>query len=147
MKVILLADVKGTGKKGELHEVSDGYARNFLMPKKLAQPATAQAVGEMKAKQDSAVHRAEVERQNAEALAKKLNAMTVKVHAKAGVGGRLFGAVTTKEIADAMTEQLGTAIDKKKVSIDGDIKAYGEYEAVVKLHAGIAAKTKVIVCE
>lgn len=147
MKVILLADVKGTGKKGELHEVSDGYARNFLMPKKLAQPATAQAVGEMKAKQDSAAHRAEVERQSAEALAKKLNDMTVKVHAKAGAGGRLFGAVTTKEIADAMTEQLGTAIDKKKVSIDGDIKAYGEYEAVVKLHAGIAAKTKVIVCE
>ena len=101
----------------------------------------------MKAKQDSAAHRAEVERQNAEALAKKLNAMTVKVHAKAGTGGRLFGAVTTKEIADAMTEQLGTAIDKKKVSIDGDIKAYGEYEAVVKLHPGIAAKTKVVVCE
>ena len=147
MKVILLADVKGTGKKGELHDVSDGYARNFLLPKKLAQPATAQAVGEMKAKQDAAAHRAEVERQNAEALAKKLNAMTVKVHAKAGVGGRLFGAVTTKEIADAMTEQLGTTIDKKKVSIDGDIKAYGEYEAVIKLHAGIAAKTKVIVCE
>lgn len=147
MKVILLADVKGTGKKGELHEVSDGYARNFLLPKKLAQPATAQAVGEMKAKQESVAHHAEVERQNAEALAKKLNAMTVKVHAKAGAGGKLFGAVTTKEIADAMTEQLGTAIDKKKVSIDGDIKAYGEYEAVVKLYAGISAKTKVIVCE
>ena len=139
MKVFLLADVKGTGKKGELHEVSDGYARNFLMPKKLAQPATAQAVGEMKAKQDSVTHRAEVERQNAEELAKKLNAMTVKVHAKAGAGGRLFGAVTNKEIADAIAEQLGTAIDKKKVSIDGDIKAYGEYEAIVKLHAGIAA--------
>ncbi len=147
MKVILLADVKGTGKKGELHDVSDGYARNFLMPKKLAQPATAQAVGEMKAKQESAAHRAQMERQNAEALAKKLNAISVTVHAKAGAGGRLFGAVTTKEIAEAMTEQLGTAIDKKKVSIDGDIKAYGEYEAVVKLHAGIAAKTKVIVCE
>ena len=147
MKVILLADVKGTGKKGELHDVSDGYARNFLMPKKLAQPATAQAVGEMKAKQESAAHRAQMERQNAEALAEKLNAISVTVHAKAGAGGRLFGAVTTKEIAEAMTEQLGTAIDKKKVSIDGDIKAYGEYEAVVKLHAGIAAKTKVIVCE
>lgn len=147
MKVILLADVKGTGKKGEMHEVSDGYARNFLMPKKLCQPATAQAVGEMKAKQASAAHRAEVERQAAEELAKKLNAMTVKVTAKAGSAGRLFGAVTTKEIAEAMSEQLGTAIDKKKVSIDGDIKAYGEYEALVKLHSGISAKTKVIVCE
>lgn len=147
MKVILLTDVKGTGKKGELHEVSDGYARNFLIPKKLAEPATAQAVGEMKAKQASAAHRAEVEKQNAEGLAKKLNVLTVKVHAKAGVGGKLFGAVTTKEIADAMTEQLGTTIDKKKVSIDGDIKTHGEYEAIVKLHAGIAAKTKVVVCE
>ncbi|MFV0498252.1 MAG: 50S ribosomal protein L9 [Candidatus Fimivivens sp.] len=147
MKVILLADVKGTGKKGELHDVSDGYARNFLLPKKLAQPATPQAMGEMKSKQESAAHRAQVEQQNAQELAQKLNAMTVKIHAKAGVGGKLFGAVTTKEIADAMTEQLGTAVDKKKVSLDGDIKTHGEYEAVVKLHAGIAAKTKIVVCE
>lgn len=147
MKVILLADVKGTGKTGELHEVSDGYARNFLFPKKLAQTATVQAVGEMKAKQASAAHRAEAERQAAEDLAKKLNAMTIKVHAKAGSAGKLFGAVTTKEIAEAISEQLGSVVDKKKVSIDGDIKTYGEYEAVVKLHVGILAKVKVIVCE
>ena len=147
MKVILLTDVKGTGKKGELHEVSDGYARNFLFPKKLAKEATAQAVGEMKARQASAAYHAETERQSAMALAEKLNVMTVKVHAKAGSAGRLFGAVTTKEIADAMTEQLGTPIDKKKVAIEGDIKTYGEYEAIVKLHAGITAKTKVVVCE
>lgn len=147
MKVILLADVKGTGKKGELHEVSDGYARNFLLPKKLAQPATTQAVGEMKAKQESVAHHAEMDRQNAEALAARLGAMTVTVHAKGGTGGRLFGAVTTKEIADAMTEQLGEPIDKKKVSIASDIKTYGEYEATVKLYGGVSAKTKVIVCE
>lgn len=147
MKVILLADVKGTGKKGEMHEVSDGFARNFLMPKKLAQPATTQAVGEMKAKQASAAHRAEVEREAAQELATKLCAITVKINAKSGAGGRLFGAVTTKEIAEAMSEQVGTAIDKKKVAIDADIKAYGTYEANVKLHAGISAKVKVVVCE
>ena len=148
MKVILLADVKGTGKKGEMHEVSDGYARNFLLPKNLAKPATTQAVGELKAKAASAAYHAEVERQAAEELAKKLSGITVKVPAKAGSNGRLFGAVTTKEIAEAMTEQVKTTIEKKKVSIEGgDIKAYGDYEATVKLYPGVAAKVKVIVCE
>ena len=147
MEVILLADVKGTGKKGELHNVSDGFARNFLLPKKLAKPATVQAVGEMKAKQASAAHHAEVQRSEAEALAKKLNVITVQLHAKAGSAGRLFGAVTTKEIAEAISEQANTQIDKKKVVIDADIKAYGTYEATVKLHPGISAKVKVIVCE
>lgn len=147
MKVILLADVKGTGKKGEMHEVSDGYARNFLLPKKLAKPATVQAVGEMKAKQDSAAYHAEVQRQEAEAMAKKLNEVSVKITAKAGTGGRLFGAVTTKEIADAINAQEKLSIDKKKIVIDADIKAYGTYEAVIKLHPGIAAKVKVVVCE
>lgn len=147
MEVILLADVKGTGKKGELHNVSDGFARNFLLPKKLAKPATVQAVGEMKAKQASAAHHAEVQRSEAEELAKKLNVITVQLHAKAGSAGRLFGAVTTKEIAEAISEQANTQIDKKKVVIDADIKAYGTYEATVKLHPGISAKVKVIVCE
>ena len=96
MKVILLSDVKGTGKKGEMHEVSDGYARNFLLPRKLAQPATTQAVGEMKAKQESKAYH---------------------------------------------------EIDKKKVSIGSDIKAYGDYEAAVKLYAGISAKVQLTVCE
>ena len=147
MEVILLADVKGTGKKGELHNVSDGFARNFLLPKKLAKPATVQAVGEMKAKQASTAYHAEVQRSEAEALAKKLNVITVQLHAKAGSAGRLFGAVTTKEIAEAISEQADTQIDKKKVVIDADIKAYGTYEATVKLHPGISAKVKVIVCE
>ncbi|MBP1577876.1 MAG: 50S ribosomal protein L9 [Oscillospiraceae bacterium] len=147
MKVILLADVKGTGKKGEMYEVSDGYARNFLLPKKLAKPATVQAVGEMKAKQASTAYHAEVQRQEAEAMAKKLNEVSVKITAKAGAGGRLFGAVTTKEIADAINAQEKVSIDKKKIVIDADIKAYGTYEATIKLHPGIAAKVKVVVCE
>ncbi len=148
MKVILLSDVKGTGKKGEMHEVSDGYARNFLLPKKLAKPATVQAVGEMKAKQAADAFHAETERQKALETAARLSKIKVVVHAKAGSSGRLFGAVTTKEIAEAMSEQLGAPIDKKKVSVgDGDIKQYGTYDAVVKLHPGIAATVKVEVAE
>ena len=148
MQVILLTDVKGTGKKGELHNVSDGYARNFLLPKKLAKPATAQAMGELKAKQDSDAFHAEMDRQAALELQKKLEAITVTVHAKAGAGGRLFGAVTTREIAEAMSAQIGSPIDKKKVSVaGGEIKQYGEYEAAVKLHPGIAANVRVTVQE
>ena len=148
MQVILLQDVKGTGKKGELHEVSDGYARNFLLPKKLAKPATVQAVGEMKAKQASDAFHAEEERKAALALAEKLNKVVVEVHAKAGAGGRLYGTVTTKEIADAMSGQVGMPIDKKKVSLPaGEIKQYGVYEATVKLMAGIAANVRVKVGE
>lgn len=147
MKVILLTDVKGTGKKGEMHEVSDGYARNFLFPRKLAQPATTQAVGEMKAKQESKAYHEEMSRQAALDLAEKLSELKIQVHAKAGSAGRLFGAVTTKEIAEAMSAQLGIEIDKKKVSIGSDIKAYGEYEATVKLYSGISAKVQLTVCE
>jgi large subunit ribosomal protein L9 len=148
MQVILLQDVKGTGKKGELHEVSDGYARNFLLPKKLAKPATVQAVGEMKAKQASDAFHAEEERKAALALAEKLNKVVVSVHAKAGANGKLYGTVTTKEIAEAMSGQVGMPIDKKKVSLPaGEIKQYGVYEATVKLMAGIAANVRVKVGE
>ncbi|MEG2174777.1 MAG: 50S ribosomal protein L9 [Oscillospiraceae bacterium] len=147
MKVILLDDVKGTGKKGELKEVSDGYARNFLLPRKLAQSATAQTVGEMAAKQAAQAHRAELELEEAKTLAKRLETIAITVHAKAGTAGRLFGAVTTKEIAETMSAQLGSTIDKKRVTIDKDIKSYGEYEATVRLYTGVAAKVRVTVCE
>lgn len=103
MKVILLSDVKGTGKKGEMHEVSDGYARNFLLPRKLAQPATTQAVGEMKAKQESKAYHDEMDRKAAQELADQLSKLKIQVHAKAGSAGRLFGAVTTREIAEAIS--------------------------------------------
>lgn len=148
MKVILTADVKGTGKKGEMHEVSDGYARNFLLPKKLAKEATVQAVGEMNAKNEANAFHAEVRRQEAEALAKKLEKIKVEIKAKAGEGGKLFGSVTIKDIAEDMSKQINEEIDKKKVSIkEGDIKTFGTYEAIVKIHPGISAKVKVEVKE
>ncbi|MEG1971780.1 MAG: 50S ribosomal protein L9 [Oscillospiraceae bacterium] len=146
MKVILLQDIKGTGKKGEMHEVSDGYARNYLMPRKLVQEATNQAVGEMKSR-DAAIERnKQIEIENAESMKIKLAAITVKIEAKSGEGGKLFGAITAKEVADSLTKEIGTEIDKKKVSLEKDIKALGVYEATVKLHAGISAKVKVVVC-
>lgn len=148
MKVILMADVKGTGKKGEMHEVSDGYARNFLLPRKLAKEATVQAVGEMHAKNEADAFHAEVRRQEAEALAKKLEGIKVEIKAKAGEGGKLFGSVTIKDIAENMSKQINEEIDKKKVSIkEGDIKTFGTYEAIVKIHPGISAKVKVEVKE
>ena len=147
MKVILLQDVKGTGKKGELHEVSDGYARNFLLPKKMVLPATTQAVGEMKARQQAAAHRAESQLEHAKEQAARIEGTTVVIHAKAGSAGRLFGSVTTKEIAEELSEQLHTLIDKKKIAIEQDIKAYGDYDAVIKLYAGVSAKIIVRVAE
>jgi large subunit ribosomal protein L9 len=147
MKVILLQDLKGTGKKGEMHNVSDGYARNFLFPKKLAQPATTQAVTEMKARQSAVEHRSQTERQEASETASQLEGKTIELHAKAGSTGRLFGSVTTKEIAEAIKEHFGILIDKKKILITQDIKAYGDYTATVKLSAGIAANIMVKVTD
>ena len=112
MKVILMADVKGTGKKGEMHEVSDGYARNFLLPRKLAKEATVQAVGEMHAKNEADAFHAEVRRQEAEALAKKLEGIKVEIKAKAGEGGKLFGSVTIKDIAENMSKQIKNMYDE-----------------------------------
>lgn len=146
MKVILLQDIKGTGKKGEMREVSDGYARNYLMPRKLVQEATNQAVGEMKSR-DAAIERnKQLEIENAENMKIKLAAITVKIEAKSGEGGKLFGAITSKEVADAVTKEIGTDIDKKKVVLEKDIKSLGVYEATIKLHSGISAKVKVVVC-
>ncbi len=143
MNVILLADVKGSGKKGEMIKVSDGYARNFLFPKKLAVEASAQAITEMKSKKDSAQHKIDVEKQNANELKAKLDGKNVKVVAKSGAGGKLFGSVTTKEIAEAVSMQFKIDIDKKKISIKSDIKAQGDYEAELKLYQGISAKVTV----
>lgn len=146
MKVILLADVKGKGKKGEIVNVNDGYARNFLFPKKLAQEANAanlnvanQAIG---AKQ----HKVMVEKQQANELAKELKGKTVTVKAKTGENGKLFGAITSKEVSAALKEEYGKEIDKKKIVMD-NIKEMGEYEITVKLYAEISTTMKVIVKE
>lgn len=146
MKVILTQDVKGLGKKGELVNASDGYARNFLFPRKLAAEANSQAMTELKNREDSKKHKIEVETQQAKASADKINGKTVKVTAKAGQGGRLFGSVTAKEIAAVMKTQFGIDIDKRKITVD-DIKAFGTFPATVKLYQGVTAEFSVTVTE
>lgn len=146
MKVILLADVKGHGKKGELCNVSDGYARNFLFPKKLAVEADNAAMNELKNRQESQAHHKQEEINKANETAKLLEGKTVTIKAKAGSGGRLFGSVTSKEIAAEIKNSLKVEIDRKKMSV-ADIKNFGEYTAEIKLHPGIVAKLTVKVTE
>ena len=145
MEVILKEDVQGTGKKGELCKVSDGYARNYLIKRDLAVAATAQALGEMKSKQAALDRKAEREREAAKKTAAGIADKTVKISAKAGESGKLFGSVTAKEVADAIAVQLGVEVDKRKVVLESDIKAFGTYTAEVKLHQGVSAKLYVMV--
>lgn len=147
MKVILLQDVKGTGKKGELVDVSDGYARNFLLPKKVAKKATAQAMSELKNAEESKAFKIEEEKKAANAAKAVIEGKSLNIKAKAGQGGRLFGSVTAKEIASELKKQFSLNVDKRKISLDMDIKAFGTYNADVKLYTGIVAKLKVVVTE
>ena len=147
MKVILKLDVKGQGKAGQLLNVSDGYARNFLLPRGLAREADNQALNEMKTKLDAAQHKIEVEKTAAQENANKLNGMKVEVFAKGGANGRLFGSVTTKEIAEAIKKQLSIDIDKRKIILNEDIKAFGTYEVEIKIYTGIVTKLNVQVGE
>ena len=133
MKVILQQDVKGQGKKGQMIEASDGYARNFLLPKKLAVPATAENVNTMKQQEKAKRAQEAAEKAEAEATAQRLKEITVQIKAKAGNGGRLFGAVTSKEISDALSEQFGISIPKAKIVQDEPIKAFGGYDLKCKL--------------
>ena len=146
MKVVLLQDVKGHGKKGELCNVSDGYARNFLFPKKLAVEADNAALNELRNREEAAAHHKQEEIDAANALAAKLDGKTVTIKAKAGAGGKLFGSVTSKEIAREIADTLGLQIDRKKMSV-ADIKNFGEYTAEIKLYKGISAKITVKVTE
>ncbi len=146
MKVILLADVKGQGKKGELCNVSDGYARNFLFPKKLAVEADNAAMSEFKSKEAAKAHHKEEEIAAAKNTAKLLDGKSVTMKVKAGSNGRLFGSVTSKEVAAEIKNAFGIEIDKKKMSLS-DIKNFGEYTAEIKLYTGITAKITVIVTE
>ena len=147
MKVVLLADVKGSGKKGELVTVSDGYARNFLFPRNLAKEANAQALNELRNREESIRFKIETEKKNAQKTADTINGKTVKLTAKAGQGGRLFGAATAKEIAEELKRSLGVEVDKRKIALDNDIKAFGTYECEVKLYNGITAKIYAMVSE
>ena len=147
MKVILLADVKGAGKKGELANVSDGYARNFLFPRKLAMEANAQAMNELKNREAAQKHREEEQLASAKAAADTLSGKIVTITAKAGSAGRLFGSVTAKEVAEAVASQLEVQVDRRKITMAADIKAFGSYEAEIKFHPGISAKITVKVTE
>ena len=147
MKVILLQDVKGTGKKDDIVNVSDGYGRNFLIPRKLAVEASAQAMNDINNRERAKEHRISEEKKAAQALADKLGGTTVKLFAKAGNSGKLFGSVTAKEVAEEISRVAGVDIDKRKVSLDSDIKAFGTYECEVKLYTGISAKLYVLVGE
>lgn len=147
MKVVLKQDVKSIGKKDGMYEVSDGYARNFLFPRKLAVPADAAAVNEVKTKAAAVEHHAAEELAAARALAGSINGKTVTIKAKAGAGGRLFGSVTSKDIAEAVGKAFGQTLDKRKIVLDGDIKNFGTYEVDVKVYPKVTAKIKVNVEE
>ncbi len=147
MKVILLQDIKGTGKKGELKEVSDGYARNFLLPKNLAKKATAQAMSELKNAEESKAFKIEEEKKKANSEKQQLEGQSVKITAKAGSNGRLFGSVTAKEISAELKRQFSINVDKRKITLDADIKSFGTYNAQIKLYQGIVAQVKVVVSE
>ena len=137
MKVLLLADVKGQGKKDQIVDVSDGYARNFLLPKKLAVIADAKAVNEAKNKEASKQHKIEVDRQNAQDIAKKLESIVVTFVYAAGPDKRLYGSVTSKEIAEALKKNYGIELDKRKITLSEPIKSFGTFKADVRLFTDV----------
>ena len=147
MKVLLLADVKGQGKKDQIINVSDGYARNFLFPKKLAVEADAGAMADAKNKEASKQFRLKEEKAAAEALAAKLNEITVVIKTAGGNDNKLYGSVTTKDIADALKASHGIEIDKRKLSVAENIKTFGTYNVDVKVYPEVSAKMKVSVQE
>ena len=147
MKVILQQDVKGQGKKGQLIEASDGYARNFLIPRKLAVPATAENLNTMKQQEKAKKAQEAAEKAEAEALSEKLKTSVVKLTAKAGTGGRLFGAVTSKEISDGLKAQYGLDVGKSKIVQEEPIKAFGTYELKCKLGYEVTCAIYVVVAE
>jgi len=139
MKVIFLQDVKGKGKKGQMAEISDGYARNYLLPRKLAMEATPDAINTMRMNDKAAAEKAAKERAEALEVSKKLREMTLVVTAKGGGAGKLFGSVTNQEIADALKEKSGIALDKRKIVLSDPIKNVGTYTVQCKLGYEITA--------
>ena len=147
MKVVLTADVKGQGKKNDIVEVSDGYARNFLFPRKLAVEATNKVLNEIKGQNEARQHRLEVELAEARALAAKLDTLLIKIHATSGADGRLYGSITAKDIADQLEKDYGIALDKRKIVLANPIRAYGPYDPDVKLYTDVTGKLHVLVCQ
>ena len=147
MKVILLADVKGQGKKNEVIEVSDGYAKNFLIPRKLAKAADAQSLNDVKVKEEARLYRIETEKKEAKALSEKLKGIIVKIPASSGADGRLYGSITSKDIAERLEADHKIVIDKRKIVMGEPVKAYGKYEIDVKLYTEVNGKINLLVCE
>lgn len=147
MKIILLEDVKALGKKGEIVNVSDGYARNFILPKKLGLEATGKNLNDLKLKKANEEKVAKEQLEEAQALGKKIEAGQVELAIKVGEGGKAFGSVSSKEIAAALKEQMGYDIDKKKIQLKDAIKVLGTHDVPIKLHSKVTAKLKVIVKE
>lgn len=147
MKVVLLQDVKSIGKRGELVNVSDGYARNFLLPRKLAKEANAQAMNELKNAEAAKEYKIKTETEKAQSSADALSGKTVKIYAKAGQGGKIFGSVTAKELSEEIKKQFGVEVEKRKIVLESDIKAFGTYNFDVKFYSGISATMTVAVCE
>lgn len=140
MKVILLQDIKGTGKKNQIIEISDGYARNYLLPRKLAKEATAEAVNSLTKSQSADKHREEVRRQEAEVKARELKGKVIQLEVKGGDNGKLYGAVTNEQIAQALKEQHGIDVDKRKLEQEEPIKTAGQSFVTLKLLAGISTR-------
>ncbi|MGH7666718.1 MAG: 50S ribosomal protein L9 [Candidatus Dormibacteria bacterium] len=142
MKVILTQDVAGTGQAGDIRQVTDGYARNFLLPRKLAQPARAATEAQIRARRDRQVRKVEGELAEARALAGRLEAGTVEIAARAGESGKLYGAVVNIDVAEAVEAQLGVTLDRRKIEFE-PAHEVGEHQAVAKLHSEVEARIKV----
>ena len=147
MKVLFREDVKGQGKKGDIKEVSDGYARNFLLPKGLAVIADAKAVNEIKNKEESEKHKLAAEKENAAKLSEKLAGVTLKIAATAGPDGKLYGSITPANIAEELKNKNSIEIDKRKIVMDENIKSFGTYTLEVKIYPEITAQLTVVVTD
>ena len=143
MKVILLDNIKGVGKKDEIINASDGYARNYLLPKKLAVEANAENLSKLNNKKESAIYKKDQEKQNAEELDKKLKGIMLKIKVKAGENGKIFGGVTSKEISENLKSQYNFVVDKKKIELKDTIKTLGSFNVSIKLFEGITADLRV----
>lgn len=147
MKVILLKDVKGSGKAGDIINVSDGYARNFLIAKGAALEATAKNLNDLQGKKDSAQHKLDVQKAENQDIAAKLEGKEVVIKSKAGQGGKLFGAVTSAVVAEKIKETYGVTVDKKKINLNSEIKAFGDFSAEIKMTQGVSCSIKIKVIE
>ncbi len=145
MKVVLLADVKGQGKKNQIIDVSDGYARNFLLPRKLAAIADAKVMSELKSKEEAEAFRVAEEKKAATAVAERLSSLTVKIKSSAGADGRLYGAVTAKDVAEVLARDFGITVDKRKITMSEQIRSFGVFPVEVRLYSDVIGKFSVVV--